>query len=473
MRRSARPRAWGLRAWRLRGLGLRGRVILSFAVGAALVSLMLSLSVYTTSREYMVNQRERSAVRQTATHADFVRAVLYSSDATAAEVLRAVDLPADTVLLLDRKSRWSTSDPAFTPILLPEPLRAADAFEGDATVHTTIAGQPYIGVRLVLGDGGGILYELSPVIELESTLRILRITLVTCALLTTAAGAALGFWASRRVLRPLHDLAGTAARISGGDLDSRLSGSRDRDLDTITASFNSMVDSLHRRIERERRFFGDVSHELRTPLTTLVTSVAVLDRQRADLPERSGRALDLISAELDHLRRLLDDLLALARSEAGLHQDELEPVSVADLLTHTLVRSKRSPQLLTVRTDGLVHGRKLALERALVNLMDNADRHGGGLLGVTVHRSGRHVLVDVDDGGAGVAAADRDRIFERFATARPGRRSPSGTGTGLGLALVTETVAAHGGSVACTDRPGGGARFTLTLPLLADDYLAT
>ncbi|MFC4603388.1 ATP-binding protein [Rhodococcus kronopolitis] len=449
---------------RLRRRGLRDRIILSFAVGAALVSLALSLAVFTTSREYMVGQRERSAQRQTSTHADFVRSLLYASDASAEEILRAVDLPADTVLLLDRQSTWSTSDPGISPSLLPDELRAASADEGNATVHATIAGHPYIGVRLVLNDAGDILYELAPVVELHSTLQILRIALVSCALATTIAGAAVGFWASRRVLKPLHELAGTAARISGGDLDSRLTPTSDRDLDTITTSFNVMVDSLHQRIERERRFFGDVSHELRTPLTTLITSVGVLDRQRHEMPERSGRALDLINAELDHLRRLLDDLLALARSEAGLHQDEPEPISAADLLTHTMVRSKRSPQLVTVVDDGHVDGRKLALERALTNLMDNADRHGGGLVGVTVRRLEAQVVIEVDDRGPGVPVVDRQRIFERFATAHLGRRSAAGGGTGLGLALVAETVAAHGGRVSCGEHPGGGARFTVALP---------
>lgn len=451
----------------LRGrLGLRGRVILTFALGAALLSLVLSVAVFATSSEYLTGQRERSAERQTASHADFVRSVLYSSDASPDLVLQSVDLPAGSVLFLERGGTWSTSDPDGPP--LPDEMLPSEPDAGNATVYVTVAGQSYIGVRMVLNDAGDNLYELSPVIELQSTLRILRITLASSALVTTAAGAAMGFWASRRVLRPLRDMAGAAARISGGDLDTRLVRSRDRDLDTITTSFNAMVDSLQRRIERERRFFGDVSHELRTPLTTLVTSVSVLDRQRLDLPERSGRALDLISAELDHLRRLLDDLLALARSEAGLHPGDLEPVSVRTLLTHTLIRSKRSVDLLAVSTDDRVAARKLSLERALVNLMDNADRHGGGLVAVTVRRDGAFTAIDVDDAGPGVAPSDRERIFERFTTGRLGRRTAGGSGTGLGLALVTETVAAHGGTIGYSDRPGGGARFTMRLPRLLD-----
>ncbi|WP_450104074.1 ATP-binding protein [Rhodococcus triatomae] len=447
-------------------LGLRGRVILTFALGAALLSLVLSTAVFAISNEYLVGQRERSAERQTASHADFIRSVLYASDSAPDEVLQAVDLPVDTTMFLDRDGTWSASDPHADAAVIPQELRASDPEAGNSTMYVTIAGHPFIGTRMVLNDAGDILYELSPVAELKSTLRILRITLISSALVTTAAGAAMGFWASRRVLRPLHELAGAAARISGGDLDTRLARSQDRDLDTITTSFNAMVDSLQRRIDHERRFFGDVSHELRTPLTTLVTSVSVLERQRPDLPARSVRALDLISAELDHTRRLLDDLLALARSEAGLHPGDLEPVSVETLLSHTLTRSKRSADLLSVTADDRVAARKLSLERALVNLMDNADRHGGGLVAVSVRRDGGFVAIDVDDAGPGVAPEDRERIFERFTTGRPARRTAGGSGTGLGLALVAETVAAHGGTVTCGERPGGGARFTLRLPRL-------
>ncbi|MFD4180669.1 sensor histidine kinase [Rhodococcus sp. NPDC058514] len=446
------------------GLGLRGRVILSFAVGAGLVSLMLSLSVFTISRGYMEGQRERSAERQATTHADFVRNLLDNPNASAAAVLGALDLPVDAMVLLHSDSQWFSSDPKAGPEILPEA-----ALEAGAVAHTTVHGQPYLAVAVPLDSRGDILYELAPTIELHSTLRVLRVVLILCALAATACGAAFGFWASRRVLAPLHQLAGTAARIAGGELDTRLPDTRDRDLATIIDSFNAMIDSLQQRIERERRFFGDVSHELRTPLTTLVTSVGVLGRNQDDLPDRSRRALHLITAELDHLRRLLDDLLALARSEAGLHQDDFEPMAAGDLLKYTLADSRRPAHLLRAESDVRISGRKLALERAFLNLMDNADRHGRGLIGVTVRRVGTDAVVLVDDAGPGVAESERTRIFERFATAHPGRRSTTGSGTGLGLALVAETVAAHGGRVECVARPGGGARFVVTLPGIPTD----
>lgn len=443
------------------GLGLRGRVMLTFAIGAALVSLLLAVSVFTISRGFLVEQREQSAQRQAATHADFARIRLAVPDVSAQEVLAAVDPPADTVLLLRWRGQWFTSEPDVGPGAVPDELRASVAGGQSTTVSTTMRGGPFLAVGIPL-SAGAALYELAPLYELQSTLRVLSTVLIACAVAATLGGAALGLWASRRVLQPLHALADTAARIAGGELDTRLPDTDDRDLGAIVVSFNSMVDSLQRRIERERRFFGDVSHELRTPLTTLVTSVGVLGRHDSDLPDRSRRALDLVTTELDHLRHLLDDLLALARTEAGLHWDQPQLLSLREVLTHTLADSGRPTDLLTVDRDGTVSGRKLALERAFVNLLDNADRHGRGLTGVTVRQAGAHAEVIVDDAGPGVPPAERERIFERFAT---GPASRTSVGTGLGLALVAETVGAHGGKVRCGERPGGGARFVVTLPL--------
>ncbi|WP_324192575.1 HAMP domain-containing sensor histidine kinase [Nocardia transvalensis] len=288
-------------------------------------------------------------------------------------------------------------------------------------------------------------------------------TVAVCAIGGTGIGAIFGLWLSRRLLEPLHQVTGTAARIASGQLGTRLPDTDDPDLAPTVDAFNAMVDSLQRRIDRERRLVGDVSHELRTPLTTLTTSVGVMARYRDELPERSQRALELVRAELDHLRRLLDDLLALARAEARMHGADAEPLSMRELLTHTLAELRYPPELLTVTADGIVTGRKLELERAVVNLLENAQRHGGGAVGVGLARVGTEIVITVDDAGPGVAPEDRQRVFERFVTVRRGRRS--GTGTGIGLALVAETVAAHGGRVECADRPGGGARFTLWLPM--------
>jgi signal transduction histidine kinase len=383
-------------------------------------------------------------------------------------LLSAFETPVDTYLLLQWDDRWFTTERGVGPEDLPSVMTASYVDEHTtttSTVHTTVNGHPYLAIAIPLNDGESTLFELAPVLELEATLRVLRIVLIVCAGAAVLGGALVGLWASRRVLTPLHQLGETTVRIAGGDLDSRLPATGDRELIQIVDSFNSMVGSLQDRIERERRFFGDVSHELRTPLTTLITSVGVLSRHSTDLPDRSQRALSLITAELDHLRRLLDDLLALARIDAGLHQDPLEEMSMRELLTNTLEVANHPPDLLVVEAEGVLTGRKKALERAFLNLISNADRHGGGLHQITQAVESGNVIVTVDDRGPGVPEAERNRIFERFATGHASRKSVSGTGTGLGLALVAETLAAHGGSVSFGSNPEGGARFTVSIPM--------
>ncbi|GLZ42276.1 HAMP domain-containing sensor histidine kinase [Actinokineospora sp. NBRC 105648] len=451
---------------RPRRLGLRGRVMLTFAVGAALVSLLLAVSVFTISRGYLTDQRERSAQRLAAGDADFVTRRLTAPGGTPKAAVAALDPPAGTKILLQWSGEWVSADDTAPPDLPPDVLRAEVTGGSTGIVPFTVRDSPYLVTGIPLPDGGAF-YEYAPVVELRSTIRILGVILAACAAAATISAALLGLWASRRVLRPLDTLARTAASIAGGNLGSRLPQEGDRDLSTIVSSFNTMVDFLQQRIDREQRFVGDVTHELRTPLTTLVTSVEVMRKHGAELPDRPRRALELVHTELDHLRRMLDDLLALARTEAGLHHDEVEPLSLVELLGHVLASKGYASAVLDATGDGVVPGRKLALVRAFTNLVDNAERHAGGVVRVVVRTTEERVLVHVDDDGPGVPEGERDRVFERFATGRGGRGSTAGTG--LGLALVAETVAVHGGTVVCTDAPDGAARFTVALPRAPHD----
>ena len=181
--------------------------------------------------------------------------------------------------------------------------------------------------------------------------------------------------------------------------------------------------------------------------------------------------IDLVAGDLTRLQRLLDNLLHLTKADSGLDLTGQCPVSLRELLAHTLARAGHPDHLLLDETpdlaDGgdptLVAGDKILLERAFANLLDNAEHHGRGLLSMTLRLDDDQVLVLVDDEGPGVPVEDRERIFDRFATVRAARGSSAGTG--LGLALASTTLIAHGGTVWCTDRPGHrGARFVTSLP---------
>jgi signal transduction histidine kinase len=249
-------------------------------------------------------------------------------------------------------------------------------------------------------------------------------------------------------------------------MSTHLSNTDDPDLAALVGSFNHMVDALRDRIQQDARFAADVSHELRTPVTTLTTSLSLL-QNATDLSPRTAHAVELMADELARFRRALADLLMLGRLDAGAHENMPSVVGAGALVRQALLSSERSLDVLDPGSEEapgpLVEVDRPQMVRALTNLFQNADLHGGGLTGVRVLDRGPFVDVHVEDRGPGVASPDRKRIFERFA--RAGGQKV-GTGSGLGLSIVEQTARNHGGDVWCTDRTGGGARFVLRLPTI-------
>ncbi|MFD3748049.1 sensor histidine kinase [Nocardia sp. NPDC058633] len=433
----------------------------TFVLGASLVAVVLSGSVYGISTGYMESQRARTVERAVGVHAELLRLRLNSADLTGDRALDSLNLPSGTIAMLHRDTGWSLvgADVDFPPasaLPIPDPPDTGTS----AATRVRIGGQPYLRAGVVVDDDT-VLYEFAPLLELESTLRMLRTILLACSVLAVTIAAAIGAWAAHRALSPLRQVAATASRIASGELELRLPRTDDEELSATVDAFNAMVDSLQLRIERERRLVSDLSHELRTPLTTLTTTATVLTGHRDELSERPRAALGLLVEETAYLRGLLDDMLALARVEAGIHRSDQAPLDLAELLTQLLVGRGAAPELLDIRDPGTIRGRRTELERALVNLLTNAERHGGGVTGVRVDRDGPDVRVTVDDAGPGIAPENRERIFDRFVTA-----SRATAGTGIGLALVAETVLGHHGTLRCTENPSGGARFVLTIPAL-------
>ncbi len=314
---------------------------------------------------------------------------------------------------------------------------------------------------------GAEFFEAFSLAEVDRTLEVLGYSLAGAALLTTMAGAAVGRWASARVLRPLATVSEAAAAITRGSFDTRLSTPRDKDLAPLAESFNSMVGALADRITRDARFASDVSHELRSPLTTLSTSLEVLQARREELSDRSKAALDLLDADVQRFQRMVEDLLEISRFDAGMAELEVEPVDVTELVRQTLGRDRASiPVLAPLGGEGsTVLGDKRRLARVVANLVDNAAAYGGGALRVGVVRVDGSVQISVDDAGPGVPDHERRKVFERFFRGSASGRRGAGGGSGLGLALVSEHVALHGGRVWVEDGPGGvGARFVVELP---------
>jgi signal transduction histidine kinase len=314
---------------------------------------------------------------------------------------------------------------------------------------------------------GATYIQIFDVSEIDRTLRVLAFTLLAVAAATTVIAGLTGWWMSNRVLQPVGEVAGAAADLASGRLDTRLAGSADPDLAVVAGAFNAMADALQKRIERDAHFASDVSHELRSPLATLANATQVLATRREELSERSQTALDLLVSEVERFQRLVGDLLEMARLDAGVVPVELEDVRVAELVAHAVERVAPSAASLVkvdeAATDLVAPVDKRRLMRVLANLIDNAAHHGAGLSRVQVSAAPGEVLIAVEDQGPGVPVGDRRRIFERFARTTAADRRTSSDGAGLGLALVAEHVAAQRGRVWVEERPGGGARFVVAL----------
>lgn len=437
--------------------GLRTRSMVLFTVSAFVASAVLSIGAWFVSAQVLLHQRESLAERQALAGAS----LLALAAAPGGDPFSARD-PDQPAALVRDGDRWYASDPAVGPAVIPQGLPQRAAASGKTeSAWLYRAGERGIATAVPMADGR-MLVEIVETTELNGTLRTLMLVLALAPILTTLAAGATSRFAAGRALAPLRSIAQTAAAIGAGDPTARLEPSRDPDLAPLVRSFNDMADALERRLDRDARFAADVSHELRSPLTTLVGSVDLMKRRRAALAEPDRRTLDLIDGELQRLRRTLDTLLVLGRLEAGQGLNPT-PVAASALVGECLVATGHEPGLLAVPASvRAVTVDRAATARALANLLENADLHGGGATRVTVTDAGPWVVIGVEDAGPGVPEALRDRVFERFV--RAGARA-SRPGAGLGLSLVRETIEAQGGRVTLRDAPGGGARFEVALPV--------
>ena len=471
-----------LRQLSRRRLGLRARVTSAFAIGALLLSLSMSVLVIGVTRTNLLSQREATATQQLYLNARNVRSSV-GPETNTLQVLQSLQTPEGSrpVLFEAREvtddepgSGWAASDPEYGRSAIPEQLRdlVLAGRPGKMRFTHEPSGVKSLAIGIPIADIDGAYFEIVSLRSLDETLSSISFTLLGASILTVLSGAALGWYASRRILRPLGAVSAAAAALAGGDLDARISTLVDPDLEPIITSFNVMADTLEDRIEKDAQFASDVSHEMRSPLMTLQAAIEVLENNRDEMNDRARAALDLLSADLDRFRELVEDLLEISRFDAGVMRLELEDVLLTQFVTN-VVRSHgyHVPVVLDPETtvddefgDVLTGLDKRRVARVIANLLTNADKYGDGPVEVHVEGDESHVRIAVDDAGEGVPDDDRERIFERFNRAGKAHQRGTGTGVGLGLALVAEHVRLHGGSVWVDDAPSGGARFVIELP---------
>ncbi|HEX3831684.1 MAG TPA: HAMP domain-containing sensor histidine kinase [Solirubrobacteraceae bacterium] len=335
-------------------------------------------------------------------------------------------------------------------------------------------------VRAIVPDTGQrttVAIQLArPLNGVDSVLSHLRLILTLLFVGGIALAAVLGRMASRRVLRPLGEVAEAVKHIGETeDLHSRLHVHADDEVGLLATRFNAMLDrletsrdALDESVRAQRQLVADASHELRTPVTSLRTNIEVLLEGGELDPEDRRRLLADVVEQSEELSALVNDLIELARGDQpGPDTDDVRLDRVA---ADSLARARRNApginfeaQLKPVLVDGVPE----RLGRAINNLLDNAARHSppGATVEIRVGADG----VRVRDHGTGVAEADLPYVFDRFFR---GTNSRGRQGSGLGLAIVRQVTEQHGGTASVANAPDGGAIFTMALPTTTGDMSA-
>jgi signal transduction histidine kinase len=459
------------RSPRPRSLRLRTRVTLFFAFIALLGGIVLVGVTYGFARSNLIDERTNEASKQAFINASQVNEQL-DLDPDRIGIFMEEDLRTEaggfaTLTFFQEAGRTVVTDARHPVSDFPDRLVDAVRAHRAGTQYAEIDGNDYVTVGVYVAKHDAGYFEALPIDTTQRTLNALLTALALGAAGTLLLATLFGFSISRRLLRPLSRVADAAGEIASGGLDTRLDGESDPDLRRLAGSFNDMADAVQTRIEREARFASDVSHELRSPITALSAAVEVLDARRDDIPERTQQALDVVVAQVRRFDSMVIDLLELSRLDAGATELNIEYLDLVDLTRRIMGRFGAAevelvvdPEMpTTVATD------KVRFERILGNLLENAKNHGGGATRVELDGTvDDTVRIAVEDHGPGVAQGERDRIFERFARGSAARHQ---IGTGLGLALVAEHSAALGGRAWVEDRPGGGARFVVELPIEA------
>jgi signal transduction histidine kinase len=287
--------------------------------------------------------------------------------------------------------------------------------------------------------------------------------------ITTMVGLGVSWVVAGRTLRPLRTLTAATRRISQDRLDERiaLTGPRD-ELTELADTFDEMVARLEASFNSQRRFIADASHELRTPLAIVRTGAEVLLAKRESTVAQWEAMGHRVLTATGRAERLLDGLLALARSDSGVIAQEPHDLAVAAAFALSEADSEADAADLRVTTDlcpAPVSGDPVLLDRLLSNLVDNAIRHNrrGGWIEVTTGREDDGAIVRVGNSGAAIRPEDVDRLFEPFQRLESDRTAGARS-SGLGLAIVRSIVRAHRGTVEAVPMPEGGLAVIVTLP---------
>jgi signal transduction histidine kinase len=355
------------------------------------------------------------------------------------------------------------------PPLAPPPdgddpvVRTVDDVSGEGPFHVaSVPGTDATGDPVVVHVGAPLddIAESTQALTRSLVLAVPAVTLLLGALVWALVG---------RTLRPVEAIRREVDGIGAAGLDRRVPvPPADDEVGRLARTMNAMLDRIEDGTRRQQRFVADASHELRSPLARIRAEIEVdLEHPEGADPAATSRS---VLAETIGMQHLVDDLLALARSDAGAAPARRAPVDLDDVVERQ-ARRLRAGGRVAVDGTGIGAARVLGdadqLARAVGNVIDNAVRHARSTVALSVTASGDDAVVAVSDDGPGIPPDRRAEVFERFARL-DGARARDGGGTGLGLAIAREVVVAHGGTIAVDPDHQPGARLVITLPLAPD-----
>ncbi len=326
----------------------------------------------------------------------------------------------------------------------------------------------------------GIIHVMEGLGDLVAPLAGLRFAFLLMAPVAVVVSAAGGYWLARRALAPVDEVTRRAREIEAGSLSRRLPAPKaDDEIGRLVETLNQMIGRLESSFEGMQRFTADAAHELRGPLATMKGALDVALTRPRDADEYRV-ALQSVGEDVDRLRSITEDLLVLARADAGRLEIVKTPLRL-DVLAAEVVeslghRAAEHEVILAARCPApvLMLGDERWLRQLVFNLCDNAIKFSARRTAagdraavdveVTASESAAHLAIA--DSGPGIPEEAIDRIFERFFRADEARgRGRHTEGSGLGLAIAAWIVEAHGGSIRVENLPEGGARFRVSVPL--------
>ena len=457
---------------------LRGRLFLSYMIVSAIVLLLVAIGLLLFVVRNPLAQRLVFLEWDTRLNAEVVftarRLSSMSTERQQELLLRLDDVAQARVVWVDRLGQVRMDSRPGAPPLPQEILERLLNAEAPPEGLVRTDNGWWLYRAFPLQDAGWLLFSAPRPIArlLQAVVESLLGPFLQAGTVALVVSIGLAYLVSRSVSAPLRQISDAAKAVAVGNFDHQVQPSGPDEVQSLALAFDEMTRRVEASHQAQRDFVANVSHELKTPLTSIQGFAQALLDGTADDEASRQKAAGIIYEESDRLRRLVDDLLDLARLDAEQVVFMRRPVDLNALIQRVVdglgVTARDERVELIGLQDPLppVIGDGDRLAQVLTNLVDNAIKHSqpGGQVRVEGEADQKWLHIRVIDQGQGIPPDELSRIFERFYQLDKARSGGRGRGAGLGLAISREIIRAHGGELAAESEIGAGSTFTIRLP---------